>query len=367
MQQPVPQRVRASDADRVMSCSGSLLPPKQPYNPPSVAAESGNVNHMAAEAIVLRKGRDIASIAEPIAAATGASLDDVSFVVAETWRAWPRVMGLFPAPRCEVALDGHYCYGRCDVISADNSHCSILDWKFGYLGEWHPHQLAAYASAARAEYGMPSSGHIDVIEVQVRQGRWWRRSLTSEDIDTWEDRLQRQIHTAGRQWAPSTAACRYCPSRLECPARTQYAQSCAALIESVTRVGCTRESLGVVYERAEHLRQCLREYDDAIADALHDGTIPLPDGRQIEQRETKRDSIDVGTAWPVIANELSWTPNDMMPLLSVSKGALVKRVQACAPRGCKKERSDLLLQRLRTVGAITMTASYRRHIAAAGV
>ena len=316
------EEIYCSAADTAMECSGSLLPVKYPYNPGYAVGNEGTAAHKGIEQIIETHPESVAEVAEPLAVRYGVDLDSLTFLLQEAWRAWGKLSHLFRSPQLERSVKGPYCRGRADLVSYGVDGVAALDWKFGYIDTWHPHQLTAYASCLRAEVGMPSRGYIDVVEVQVRAGKWWHRKLDGDTLDEWESQLARNLRHPGRQWAPGTDTCRYCASRIECPARAQYIASAAAWMGGFAELGEPREAIAEGYEQAEALRAALRLYDAAVHDRLRDGPLDLPGDRRAELVETKRDEIDTGKAWPVLAERMKWDPKDVLPLTTIGKGKL---------------------------------------------
>jgi len=354
-------KVHCSFCDTVMACSGALLRVEHPYNPPSEASMEGTAAHAAIEKILSCRANHV-DVCEEIADTHGVGLDSLTFLVGEARRAWSALRDNFPNPQFEKDLRSALVRGRADLISYGPDHASILDWKFGQSTRPHPHQLTAYASALRADIGIPTSGHIDVFEVHVRAGTWQHDMVTADYLDQWESALARRIQRPGEQWAPATETCRYCPSRMDCPARAGHARNVAELITDIVDLGPTRDSLAVAYDRAEFLRGVLFDFDAALRDALHDGPLPLPDGRTVELRETTRESIQVAKAWPVLHERLGWSPETLLGLLTAPKGALTKRIQTDAPKGHKTKVSAEILDAIRAAGAVEVSTSMRKDV-----
>jgi hypothetical protein len=360
----LPRKVRASSADRALACSGSLLEVTYPYNPPSPQASEGTAAHAVLERFVRGTLHDVEAEVEATAARTGCDLDGLRFLVGEAMRAWHAITNGIDLDNieAEATLDGPYTTGRCDVVLVDGPRAIVLDWKMGYSDDRHAGQLAAYASGVRARYGMPTSGVIETYEVHVRRGRWYRLDVTGDDLDDFEDRIARALRNPAGQWAPSTKACKYCPSRMSCEARSEFLTYAARLIGEVGS-HATRAAVATVYDRAEALRQALREYDSAVTDCLDNGPLVLPDGRRVQWRETRRSEVVVGKAWSTL-REAGLSPTEITGRLKLSKTALKTAIAEKAPTGMKGKAGDAVLRKLEEAGAISTSVSVRREVVA---
>lgn len=355
-------KIRCSQADRVMACSGSLIAIGHPYDPPSEVASTGHAAHEVIENIVMNPGVDVPRTVEDVAEARGCDLSELEFLASEARRAWSAIRGMLPQPQVEIPLEGPHCYGRADLVSYGVDHAAVVDWKFGHDARRHPHQMTGYASCLRALVGVPSSGYIDTIEVQCRLGTWHHVKLSAEYIDAWERDLARRIKQPADAWAPCTAACRYCPARVSCPARMDYLRDAAAWLGDAVDVGPSRDTIARTYDRADSLRQALQQFDAAVADAIIDAPLELPDGRTVSLRETKREEINVEKAWPVLHSELGWAARDMLGILKTTKKSLTDRIRVDVPHGEKISRTKEIFSALDAVGAIETKRGERKDV-----
>ena len=356
--------IRCSDLDRVLECSGSLIPPRYPVNYPFPIASSGSAGHAVLERVI-GDGADLdAAMAEQLSADSSLDSNDLDFVCKEAMRAWRELAPGIVEPRCEVALRSRYCHGIADVAAVTDAAAVVVDWKMGYAHDTHDAQLTGYAAGAVELLGRwPDSGYVRAIEVHVRHGTWRERHITPRHIADFEHELERRISKPERQWAPGRV-CTYCPARHECEARATWLRNSVEILNRELTHAPSRAAIAALYDRAECLRRALDQYWATVNALLDDGPLDLNDGRTVQWGETRRDEIDVSAAWPVL-REAGLQPEAILGALRVTKTALRKTIENDAPRGEKKRRSDALLGKLRDARAIRTNVIQRRDVRAA--
>lgn len=354
--------VRCSALDRVMTCSGSLIAPEYPIDYPSLIGSSGTAGHVALSRII-GDGVDPETAIDD-AASSDSSLDrsDIAFCVGEALRAWREVAGgsLVPA-RTEVPLRSRLTRGTADVVVIDEDDAIVLDWKMGYAGDRHEAQLTGYAAGVVELMGRwPKSNRIRTIEVHVRHGTFFERHVTPQKLHDFETELSRRIAHPEKQWAPGRA-CTYCPSRHACKAREQWSRSAVALLTESMELGPTREMIAELYPRAEALKSALESYWDVLSGAMDDGPLTLPDGRVASWAETRREEIDLASAWSTLRAE-GIEAADILGATRISKTALKGVIERTAPRGQKSKRSKAVLDALREAQAVRGNIIQRRDV-----
>jgi len=273
-------------------------------------------------------------------------------------RVWSeKLEALCPNARAEVRLESDLVRGIADVLFMDGETMVIIDWKSGWVRLHVMTQLAAYAHAAVAEYGMPKSGVVTMIPVWLRFQEFDVRNISSDDLKAFEDAIHSQRKGIGKIWNPCDR-CGYCRMRYECKARESYARSA---ISSLTEIGAgqlvTGQDLGRLYERSKELEKLLIDYKSALKIAIEaDGEIARDDGSKLILDNRKRETISPREAWPIARKH--GVPHDALPdLVTMSKTKLLDAVAETAGKGKGAAAKRALLKDLQGADAIKTTIS----------
>jgi Protein of unknown function (DUF2800) len=344
-------KIRGSSADCAMECAGSLLETATPYNENTDEARAGTAKHEALADMVRGEEPPIDTIAER----HQVDVDELARAVVYGRQAWAEIGRWFPDPHAEVRLDGEVSQGTADVLSLvpwrrstiPPESMALADWKTGWGHDEHRYQLMAYADAARAEFGMPTSGYITAIEVWLQHRETITRNFTWDELEGFRKRAKRQIEQVGKQYSAGLH-CKFCPRRNQCPARDEYLRaSVVALVPAGDEPrALTREVLGSLYERSTMLGRALRNFDALLDDALADGPVPLGNGKMLALVSKQQDEIDATKALPLLAD------SDLTSALSVSKAAIEREIKARVAHGGAASEMRRVLGALRELDAI---------------
>lgn len=182
------------------------------------------------------------------------------------------------------------CYGTCDVIIKGSNELHIIDWKFGkgvpvYSKE--NDQLYAYAAGALLDYGKVDQIYIHCV--QPRLNSYDTHIMTESDISFWlRARVIPGVKRAQGEDAPfnpGTAQCRWCPAKVQCRARNNFANQTAADIFKA-HVSLKSDEVPLI-ELSETLRKA-DAYEEYISDL-----------RQWVQQQIEQGSSVPG--WKVVA------------------------------------------------------------------
>jgi len=356
------ERVRCSALDRVMTCSGSLMPCEYPLDYPLLIGATGTAGHAAMARIIAEGVDPETAIDEVVAADSSLDRADVDFCVSEAVRAWRSISGgSFTPALVEVPLQSRLARGIADVVRIDPDEALVIDWKMGHGQDRHDAQLMGYASGVIELVGRwPSCGYVRTVEVHVRHGQWFERHVTPAQLAGFHIDLERRIANPGAQWAPGRV-CIYCPRRCECEARAGWLRDSVALLGETMALGPTRETMAQLYPRAEAAKAALEQYWSALNSLLDDGPLDLPDGRVAQWGETRREEIDLARAWPIL-RQAGIDVAEILGATRIGKGALRTTIEASAPRGEKKKRSAALFDALREAHAVKGNIIQRRDV-----
>ena len=361
---PTQLTIRCSSLDRVMACSGSLLPIDAPYAPQTASAAEGTAAHQALAVVVAGADPDL----DAIATNHHVDRDDLAALVARGREAWAMVSRHFadPVPERLMATDltpAVTIRGTADVVSIDDGDIAVLDWKCGWKPSENPCQLQGYAFLAASLSGKIKS--ITAIEAWLRAGTMRVHKWAEEDTCSFAERVLAQVKCAGKQWGPSHEACRYCPRQNACQARDEWSRSAvSALAPLAAETPVTRELIGELYGQSKQLAAALRRYNSALIEHLLDGPIPLPGSGQLVLHEQEQDSILPAAAMPVLRDEMRLSPMEANAVLRISKSGLRNVVKARARKGQAASAMREIMSRLRKAGAIETTIKTTVEVAA---
>lgn len=337
---------RCSSLDRLLACPGSAAPAPFPFNPSSEAAIAGTAKHLA---LALAQPGEAVDFGE-IAHASGVEADDLRSAVGTGRRVVDEIRGwcsLPPTVQTEVRLDGPVCSGTADWIASvydGDGHTPadgpllelvVLDWKTGWSGDEHPAQTLGYASAARAQFGMPTSGRLTTVEAWLRLGERRVKHYTSSDLDAFEARVAAAVASVASV-TPGTH-CGFCPRRLVCEPRHDYVRAASMAVARTCHrfekgVAITREQLGALYEQYRTVTAAARLYEKLLGDELELGPIALPDGRQLALVTSERKVLDPHPALAVLEDH-AFSAAELRECVSVSKSAVERVAREKAGKG----------------------------------
>lgn len=356
-------RTRPSSMPRVWDCTGSAEETDTPVNIPTDESDLGQAAHEALARTAL--GLDIDQSA--IAGAHAVDVSDLEPLVVYGAQAWRELAPHFGSPRVEIDLDRTDITtgGRADLLHADGETLAIADWKSGRVRRNSRWQLASYAYAARAQFGMPRSGVIKAVAVWLRHG-------DLEVIDFDDAALDRfRAEYIAKMNSPMTYApgehCQGCPRQLECRAREAFMRSTALAIAEPDGE-LSHEVLATLYPRAQMLEKALANYRNALRAAVQQhGPLPIGDGRLLLLVEQHRDTIDARAAWEVLT-DAGFTEDDFARATEIGKGAVEDIVgekydaavaAGTMPKRQKGKRKAEVIDQLRKAGAVTTTTHQR--------
>jgi len=346
-----------------MPCASTLLETDAPQNPQSEIANEGQAFHVALSHVP----RGIEPDAEEIAGQFGVDPDDIRRVVAYGRQAWDEIKQWVRGTiKTEEPLSGPVCGGTTDVIAIEQSEMLkgvlsivVIDWKTGWSQNEHPWQLTGYADCARAQFGMPVSGHILAFEIWVRSKQYRSHKLTEGMLDAFRTRLSSQFEQVGKQYGAGTH-CQYCPRINQCQVRADYVRGTMAALTTVGETGLTREDIGRLYEKSKVLDKALRTYGKLLDEELALGPIDLGDGRKLTLVETEREKISARNAWPVLMGAID--AEDLDNVLSVSKTKLYDCVKARAKKRQGAAQQRKIMAELRDAKAVFKTTYQKKAV-----
>lgn len=351
-------KTRCSSIDLLLGCPTSQQPTDTPYRSEVAQAEAnlGTAKHKLLALTSRGEPADPAAIAHEY----NVPEEELRHAHRSAGRVLEEAFGWFPVRPLvltEQAVEGQVARGSADAVllTYHDAHQRIpyggakqhrddqleqlvvIDWKTGWGDDEHPGQLAGYASAARATFGMPSSGHLTVVEAWLRHNERRVRNYTAADLDEFEGRVAAAHEHIGKVVKPH-AGCRWCPRQLTCEPRHDYVRAAAMAISPIQKgVAITREQLGGLYDQYRALMAAARLYEKMLKEELEIAPIPLPGGKSLALVASETRALDAAAAWPVLQDRMGFNAAELRECVSISKTAIerVARVKAGKGKGAE--------------------------------
>jgi hypothetical protein len=352
-------QIRCSSLPRLAACAAAIDPPEIRIESDRGPADLGTAFH---EILASHVSGSTTSLTvdnlQDVAARHCVEVEDLAPLVFWAAKAWSERLAIhFPNPIVErhvraedpdagVALDGHP-----DVLSYDvrSREVRVLDWKSGRGDDDHRQQLRGYGMLGLIHF--PDAIQVRVSILRVRRQKIETETHTRESLNLWWAWLAEQMKD--RDTYRPGPHCTFCPRAFTCEARTTALAQASKVLLSDTTLDLSvmsSDQLGEVVLRAKDLKKTVEQILDAakVQVALHGGSYG-PLSLDIQNRR----GIDVDRGLDVLVETLGM--DRVRPLLKIGKGDVEKAAGETAPRGGKKQAITLLMDRLESVGAITIS------------
>lgn len=190
------------------------------------------------------------------------------------------------------------CYGTCDVILIGFNELHVIDWKFGKgvpVYAQDNDQLYAYAAGAVENFNnfeqfekifihciQPRLESYDVVELTPQELQFWLESRAIPGV-------QRAYETHA-PFNPGTKQCRWCPARVGCRARHNFAnQTAADVFAAHEKVPdqVSVEELGELLRLADQFETYVSDIRAHIQRTLEQG-LPFAGWKMVHGRSIRR-------------------------------------------------------------------------------
>ena len=377
----------ASKVERALACPASEALPHE-EQPQSEAAEAGNGRHEAL--IALRDGKDVdASHADWVDGLVEANiLEDLQGYRAEVALAYDvafsdarelgeRLGRQYPETRpTEVVGSADYLRVR-HIDGGKTAVVQVVDLKTGrheVRAKDNAQLLTLALAAARAH----KAKHVEVAILWAPEGqapRWDWEVLTPQRLERHAAELAdmmarieeaRAVVESGR--APEVMDgnhCHFCPAKASCPKRSALAvqaTTAPTFRQSWTAAAASGQTAHV-WQMMKVLRGEADEMERVLRSMARTAPVDIGDGRSLVLRNVERESIDAGTAWPVLVGLLGEDAARAAVVLEMSKASVERGVKAAkaagALKGAIKAGVEQVMEAVRQSGAVTTKTSER--------
>ena len=301
--------------------------------------------------------------------------------------------GNFDTPLCEISHRfEHQCKnpntkrnakivisGRTDVEETftivdggeERQYTIALDWKTGRKADARSYraQMISYALLLFAENS--SVEEVTIVIVWLRERSYSTITFKREEVREWfKTFLRRSAFWDGKTFKPGDH-CSWCRRFYDCPARAKMLNS---IVESVSGDGESSmilsssgelvdpDALYRAYSQGKVLERMLKDFFAQIKEeAAKRGGIPIPglsgDRGFIIKKRRGNAKIDPIKAWPILKD--NFTDDEIAPLVSISKGKIVRAAMDKSPRGAKKKVADSIVWDLVDAGALSYSSDVK--------
>jgi len=383
-----PDTVPASSVDLLLACASSAEIPDTEINTTGEAAMVGNAVHESSQACLTNHGTNPTEASIAAAIKWDVRADEVERLTLLTLQGIesinepitaPTIERVIPSSRFRTRvdlLDVHYstveprppeALNRVMVAAAARerapaavlSRITIVDIKTGRDVKYtKPGQMLTYAAAAREHFGMPSSGYIYTGEVWSRDGTVIERRITSERIDGFLERVDRQLRYSGRYHTPGSH-CGYCRRIHECDARAKHIRSACEMFIRTDPTQIDHDKIGAYWDTREELRKALDVFDEMIGVQLTDGPITIAPGRRLELVPVAKKTINPRAAVPIM-KAFGFSLDEVYSALSLRQEAMLKIAANKNTNSTKKATRAKMLSELDDAGAISVSTYLKR-------
>lgn len=288
-------KISGSKVAQTIGCAPSLTPPTVRIEGDDEAALIGTAAHAILASRISGKDWWNEGGNEKV-------LEQSGMLAGMAWRLWEdSLSAFFPGPACEhrtPPLDAHgvtLLTGGIDLWSVVDNEIRVLDWKTGRVyPERGDIQVKAYCRLLAEEFPQIERFAGCVVHVPGGTAEWFR--WTRDELLTWwESTCNWLAHDAAKEiYHPSPDNCRYCPRRLECPARHQLLEDSkhflttrkpGELLASMVDTGgqLLGDAAATMLGNAKFVRDAAQAAIDYMQSEVkcRGGMISMSDGRQL--------------------------------------------------------------------------------------
>lgn len=252
--------------------------------------------------------------------------------------------------------------GHPDLLVVDGDVARGGDWKFGRVDHDFRQQMLGYCVLVFLNY--PDVQRIEWSIFWMRESDEEFYSMTRAEVMPWLETLATRV-VAWDGTYRTGSHCTYCPRSYGCPAamamwkRDVDALATGGMLALVEAEGkeVPAMMLGDFFHRVKAVSVLCDRARAAVRDRVEKagGHIDLGDGTELRINETKRRTVDVAKAWPVL--EAHVPGGDMTPFIEISLSDYESALATAAGRGKGAAAKRELTAELEAVEAIGFTTT----------
>lgn len=370
-----PRKLRCSSLPIAWACSGSVAPTEIRIDVVNKLADSGSAGHAVMHHLVDTDSETLWDL-DFVAVAQRFDLDesDIRIAAFGGLKLWKRIKARYQGAQGEVALrhsfevdlpDGTVVTielsGHPDLLVVDGDVARGGDWKFGRVDHDFRQQMLGYCVLVFLNY--PDVQRIEWSIFWMRESDEEFYSMTREEVMPWLETLAARVVTWDGTFRTGPH-CTYCPRSYGCPAALATWKrdvdalatgGMLALVEAGSDVPAMM--LGDFFQRVKTIAVLCDRARAAVKDRVEKagGRIDIGDGTELRINETKRRTVDVAKAWPVL--EAHAPGGDMTPFIEIKLSDYESALATAAGRGNGAQAKRELFAELEAVEAIGFTTT----------
>jgi len=348
--------IRCSALPRIFACPASAETPEIVIDQSSPDAQLGTAAHKVLARIV-REELNIVPY-EMFGEFPSVDHDQLKMLCWNGLKIWKQIREQMPEPIVEQFYSGTIFVSLTsndtnikdtpDIVSHHNHQVIILDWKSSESSNAY-HQLMGYLHLAAGGIKFEKA---KLITVWLREGILDVIEVPFMELYEWFEKLQDTILHSSTYGAG--AYCRYCPQRLDCPARNKMLQNTALVLADTDRQLVPAE-MAELWPKAKQLEQALGQYKDQMRELLEGGALPMGNGMQLALEDCKREKLSPTVVTKAVYESGKLTEDEMLETFTVNKKRLLDAIAGKAERGQKGKVRQEFMEYLRDVGAVEVT------------
>ena len=256
--------------------------------------------------------------------------------------------------RLEVPMSYPPFAATLDVLSGVLIPVATLaDWKTTFKEADHEAQILAQCACVFACYA-----DCDAIEthlVYLRNEGVKRKRYTRDYVGQWREEFIHNTLSHPEIYRPGEW-CGRCKRKVECPALKAQRRAIAEMLLTDGAGLMNRDNVPELRTKGKMIRDVLDVMDAMIREeVLLHGPIPMGEGKELRAMDVNTDKIDLRKAWETLTAK--FTDEELATFVQCHKTPMVKLIEATAPKGMKSKTSAAFMEKLKALGAVTVTTS----------
>lgn len=269
--------------------------------------------------------------------------------------AYAQQNGMMPGALTEVHLEHPPFSATLDVFMpySRGEEADLTDWKTTHREDDHEAQIIAQCAAAFANY--PKLPAITAHTVYLRNEGAIKKRYTRAWVEQWAEEFVHNTLKHPEIYRPGDW-CARCKRKYGCEGLRAMRREIAATFLADGQGMLTRDNVAEMRFKVKLIKGVCDEFDKMVRDeVLNHGPIALGEGKELRALDINTDTIDILRAWATLTG--TFADSDLAKFVEVRKTAMLKLIEAGAPRGQKSKAAEAFMEKLRAEGAVTTTTT----------